>query len=195
MRQAMIRFRKILIKTLELSILGMFMFSSLEAEELSETKSRFNAYQEKNREFQNMPQAQSLLNELNMLSQWMTQANRALADGEDDRFVHLVNQIQVQIRLIEVSVDNLNAQELVVQKRKEAEGLENKAKHTREEVSRLEESLTPGDSRIRSSSPPTDLVRPNQPYEQKQMNAQPANQTAQQPVQPVQPVQPTQPTP
>ncbi len=155
----------IFIKTGLLGIIGTSLFSQVFAEELSDTKRRFNAYQEKTREFQNMMQAKALLNELNMLSQWITQADRALADGEDDRFVHLVNQIQVQVRFVEVSLDNLNAQELLVQKRKEAEGLENKAKATREEVSRLEETLSLGDGRIRSSQPPADLVRPNQPYQ------------------------------
>ncbi len=118
------------------------LLSMANAQEINAVKQRFRSYQDKHRELQNMMEAKELIVELNTLNQLIGFADLAQQNEEDDRFIRLVNQIEVQIRFIDVSLDNVKAQELLKQKTKEAEGLEKKAKQTREEVAQLEESLS-----------------------------------------------------
>ena len=113
------------------------LLSMANAQEINAVKQRFRSYQDKHRELQNMMEAKELIVELNTLNQLIGFADLAQQNEEDDRFIRLVNQIEVQIRFIDVSLDNVKAQELLKQKTKEAEGLEKKAKQTREEVAQL----------------------------------------------------------
>lgn len=104
-------------------------------------KQRFSAYKQQAMRLQTSPQARYLVSELSDLNQWIGQAERELAEDEEERFMRFVDLIQVQLQLIDVSVEELIARERVEAVEREGSDLEAKAKQEREAIVELERRL------------------------------------------------------
>jgi len=118
------------------------------ADKFLESKTSFNAYRERAFQLQNQPQNKYLVGEFTSLTQWMNNAERFLREEEEDDFIHTVQLIRVQLRLIERSIEEIEAREQLLRLNGEMNRLEGKAKQEREAIVELERmmggSLTAG---------------------------------------------------
>ena len=110
-------------------------------DDLPRFKERFNAYKARAAQLKMSPQARYLSGELSALDQWVAKAERELVEDEERSFKREVDRVQVQLQLIEVSVEELDAKEQVARVEQAAEEAEVAAKRDREAVVLLEQQL------------------------------------------------------
>lgn len=112
-----------------------------EADPFKEAQQRFSAYQERVITLQSHANTKYIVGELNTLNQWVAEAKRYLTDEDEDEFVRAVQLIRVQLRLVDVSLEELDAREQVLRLTEEAIRLEKKAKSEREGVVEIEKMM------------------------------------------------------
>jgi len=123
--------------------LALLQPTSAHAEDLdfTQAKVRFSSYKQQLTRLQTAPQARYLVGELSSLNQWVARAERELAEDEEDSFKSLVDLIQLQIQLIDVSIEELIARDRVDAVERGAADLEARAKTEREAIVNLEREL------------------------------------------------------
>jgi hypothetical protein len=132
------------------------------ADAFLEAKTSFNAYRDRAFKLQNQPQNKYLVGDFTSLTQWMNNAERLLREEKDDDFVRVVHLIRVQLRLIEVSIIEIDARDQLLSLNDEMSRLEGKAKQEREAVVELERKM--GGSLTASPRRPQVVpARPNTP--------------------------------
>ena len=144
------------------------------ADKFLESKTSFNAYRERAFQLQNQPQNRYLVGEFTSLTQWMNNAERFLREEEEDDFVRTVHLIRVQLRLIERSIQEIEAREQLLRLTDEMSRLEGKAKQEREGIVELERMMggslrsKPQQKKAASVRPQTPVNRPQNPPVQPQ---------------------------
>ena len=132
---------RVRLSTLALSFALLTMSSQCFADAFSDAKVAFNGYRTRALSLQNQPQHRYLVGEFASLTQWMNNAERYLSEEEEDDFVRTVQLIRVQLRLIEVSIEEINAREQLLSLTEETTRLEGKAKQEREAIVDLERQM------------------------------------------------------
>ena len=148
------------------------------ADAFLEAKTSFNAYRDRAFKLQNQPQNKYLVGEFTSLTQWMNTAERLLREEEDDDFVRVVHLIRVQLRLIEVSITEIEAREQLLSLNDEMMRLEGKAKQEREAVVEIERlmgrRLTASPQRApQVPRPPVSATPKTNPLQPQRVQAQP----------------------
>ena len=159
-----ILFQSSLVISFSLSLLCM-SFTVVYASPFTEAQKRFSAYRDRAFQLQSNENTKYLSGELSTLNQWISQAERHLREEEEDEFVRLVRLIQAQVRLVDISLEELDAREQLLKLHEEAKRTETKAKNEREAVVEVEKMM--GGSLNRS--PVQQMQVPTQP---KQVPAQ-----------------------
>ena len=120
------------------------------ADAFSDAKVAFNGYRTRALALQNQPQHRYLVGEFASLTQWMNNAERYLSEEEEDDFIRTVQLVRVQLRLIEMSIEEINAREQLLSLTEETARLEGKAKQEREAIVELERQMG---GKLRSTPP------------------------------------------
>jgi hypothetical protein len=122
------------------------------ADPYQDAQQRFSAYRERAFKLQSHVNTKYIVGELNTLNQWVSEAERHLRDEDEDEFVRAVKLIRVQLRLVDISLEELDAREQILRLTEEATRMEKKAKNEREAVVEIEKMM--GGS---LSSPPAQM--------------------------------------
>jgi hypothetical protein len=131
-------------KALGLSLLVLALFilvSTAYGEPFTDSQKRFSAYRERAFQLQSNVNTKYLTGELNTLNQWIKQAERFLRAKDEDQFMKTVKLVQVQLRLVDMSLEELDAREQILKLHEEAKRMETKAKNERESVVELEKMM------------------------------------------------------
>ena len=129
-----------LVISFSLSLLCM-SFTLVYASPFTEAQKRFSAYRDRVFQLQSNENTKYLSGELSTLNQWISQAERHLREEEEDEFVRLVRLIQAQVRLVDISLEELDAREQLLKLHEEAKRTEAKAKNEREAVVEIEKMM------------------------------------------------------
>lgn len=130
------------LKMLVLISLGFgLLIEEAYADQFEDSKTSFNAYRERAIQFQRSAMSKYLTAEYNELTQWIGEAERLLREEEEDDFIRAVQLVRVQLRLVEISMEELSAREQIQNLATEASRAENKAKEEREKVVELERAM------------------------------------------------------
>ena len=128
--------------------LGLIIFASALffndpafADPYQDAQQRFSAYRERAFKLQSHSNTKYIVGELNTLNQWVSEAERYLRDEDEDEFIRSVKLIRVQLRLVDVSLEELDAREQILKLTEEASRLEKKAKSEREAVVEIEKMM------------------------------------------------------
>ena len=177
----MLRSKRLHLIFIILSAALSLTFGNARADDAEEmrAKQRFTSYKSQAQRLQAAPQARYLVQELSFLNQWIGQAERELAEDEEERFMRVVDLIQVQLQLIDVSIEELIARERITVVEQEAIDLEARAKREREAIVELERKLG---GVLSAPAQPAQMAP--QPAPQPAYPAQVAPQPAPQPVYP-----------
>ncbi|MEE2643879.1 MAG: hypothetical protein VYD19_02990 [Myxococcota bacterium] len=112
-----------------------------EEESMNSLRRRFEAYKMKKNTFQGSPFSRMIVEEQSTLIQWISAAETAFSEEEEELALRLVNRVQVQVRLIQTTIDELRARASVERVRQEAVQLESRARAVRSEVAALEQQI------------------------------------------------------
>ena len=126
---------------MSLSLLITLTPNDVHADPMQDSQKRFSAYRERVFQLQSNENAKYIIGELNTLNQWISEAERYLRDEDEDEFIQTVRLVQAQLRLVDVSLEELNAREQILRLNEEANRLETKAKNEREAVVELEKLM------------------------------------------------------
>lgn len=110
-------------------------------DEFAQARELLRSYQQKARGFAELPQQKYLVPEFATLNEWFARAERLLREEEEDEFVRLVGLIKAQVRLIEVSVTEVDERYRLLQLHRDTVKLEEKAKRERESIVELERQM------------------------------------------------------
>ena len=108
---------------------------------MNSLRRRFEAYKMKKNTFQSSPFSRMIVEEQSTLIQWISAAEAAFSEEEEELALRLVNRVQVQVRLIQTTIDELHARASVERVRQEAVQLESRARAVRSEVAALEQQI------------------------------------------------------
>ena len=108
---------------------------------MNSLRRRFEAYKMKKNTFQSSPFSRMIVEEQSTLIQWISAAETAFSEEEEELALRLVNRVQVQVRLIQTTIDELHARASVERVRQEAVQLESRARAIRSEVAALEQQI------------------------------------------------------
>ena len=116
-------------------------FSSTHASPFTDAQKRFSAYRDRVFQLQSNENTKYLSGELSTLTQWISQAERHLREEDEDEFIKLVKLIQAQVRLVDISLEELDAREQLLKLHEEVKRTEAKAKSEREAVVEIEKMM------------------------------------------------------
>ena len=139
----------LLPRALTVLLLPLFLSLSLppkaargeEEESLLSLQRRFESYKRERARFQESPFSQLLVEELSQLIRWISEADIAFSEEDEELCLRLVNRLQVQVRLIKTTIDERRARAAVERIRQEAVQLESRARAIRSEVAALEQRI------------------------------------------------------
>lgn len=146
--------------------------SSVHANPYKEAQKRFNAYRDRVFQLQSNENTKYLSGELSTLNQWISQAERHLREEDEDEFVKLVRLIQSQVRLVDISLEELDAREQLLKLHEEAKRTETKAKNEREAVVEIEKMMGGSLNKVPAQQRPSTTAPAQMPLQQRRLGGQ-----------------------